>query len=330
MKRKTKIITLIAVLMIIFVFSITLLTACNIYNPMNDDEFMSKLLGTEMLLSGQLYSGQSQFPFGQGSGYEGWYADSPKKKAGKFSFQLHIPNRYQVFGDSGLISAQEISDQMQPIEVTLKKDSIIVSSRAEETFSIDGKQFKHYTWKDNILRNSILNNEPIPNMVFNDDVELKNWIIEHLSAPSDVEINKTEKVELVCSFTKGLSRDELRKFLYDQDNIYNVKSLIKTGTEPQDILLQNYLGYIASSIESQLKTLASEEYRDAINLIARSALFDLPSFSIEEIYQYVLNNPPCIVGLVCDVKLSDINELLNSTALQDDNKINIIDMKYIY
>jgi len=314
--------------MLIVVLSGISLASCNSkYNPVKDDEFMEKLSWVELLFSGQVCN----VPL-QSSGSMGWYYKPLEQKMLKRTVELHIPNRYQVFGNSRLITAEEISRRMQPITVTLKKDKITVSDNAYDMFTIDGKKFKNFTWKDSIYRNVALEGEALPAEIIKDKAELEEWMKQNCNAPTDFKIDDTATCEIRCRFVNPVTEEQMRRFMfYRDDNMRNAKALVKTGTDSNSILLQDIWGYIPSSLNGQLRYLSSEECKYAVDMVLKSGLFDLPTFNIEEAYQYVLNNPQCYIGLICDVTLPKAAQLFSHMdELGEDNDIEILDIKYIY
>lgn len=318
------------VLLLIFILcSVVMLSACDAnYNPMKDEEFMEKVMFMQMLLAGQSFENETYFAPQPDSAYKGWQYELVEDKAFKKTYSIKTNTHFLTFGNNRIVSSYEYSRFMQPIKLTLKKDKLIVSDNVNDTFTLDGKQFSNYTSKDYILRNSSLEGEALSSNIYNDAWALQEWMKENKGAPEDFEIYYDPRVQITCRFAYPVTRGELVHFFYYlNDNVKNIKALVKTGDDGNNILLQSSWR-ILMSIEAQLELLSSSTWKDGVNLIAQSALFDLPNFSIEEVYETVLNTPNCHIGFTCELPMSQVSDLFSHiNELGEDNNIDIVDIK---
>lgn len=320
----------IVLLLIVILCSVVMLSACDVsYNPMKDDDFMEKVMFMQMLLAGQSFENETYFAPQPDSAYKGWSYELVEDKAFKKTYSIKTNTHFSAFGNNRIVSAYEYSRFMQPVKLTLKKDELIVSDNVNGTFTLNGKQFSNYTSKDYILRNSSLEGEALPTNVCSDAWSLQEWMKENKGAPEDFEIYYDPTVQITCRFDYPVGETEMMRFMFyrSEYTIYNFKGLVKIGDNKDDIVLQDSwrVGMMALA---QLKWCSSEEWKDGINLIARSQLFDLYDFDIEEAYRAVNANQQPYLGFICETNLSKIADLYTHIdELGEDNNINVIDIK---
>lgn len=286
------------------------------YDPVKDDEFKNVLAYMKIILSGR---------------HPEVTCEEPIKKSGKLIFRLTLNNLYPAFGQKGIIPSWAITEKMSPIEITAEKGKITLSENAHDTFEIDGVQFKNYTFKDNVITNDILEGKAISYDVLRDENQLRAWLTEHCSMPDNWYLGDSTKFRVICRFKFAMNLYQTQRFLSNQLERGCVSSveahLVRTGTEPSDIVLQNTLK--SDALLNQLASMASDKHKYGADLIAHSEMYDMPLFSIEKIYDYVASDPFYNVGFICDMKLPCPDFKFDEELLYPDNDVSIVDIKFI-
>lgn len=319
----------IVILLVVVLCCVAVLSACNVsYNPMKDEDFMKKVMYLQMLLAGQSFENETYFAPQPDSAYKGWKYELVDDGVFKKTYKIKTNTHFSAYGNKRVVSAYEYSGFMHPVTLALKNGKLIVSNNVDGTFTLDGKKFSNYTSKDYILRNSSLCGNALPSDMYNDKYALKTWMMENCGAPPDYDFYFDTMAQITCRFAYPVTRGEMVHFLYYRDDdIKNIKALVKVGEEDNDILLQSSWR-ILMSIEAQLEFLASSTNKDGVNMIAQSPLFDLPNFNIEELYDAVRNTPACHVGFICELPISHVPNLFNHiNELGENNGMEIVEIK---